>query len=85
MPTLHSGFGWAAVGQHPDRRLAWGRPWSILALFFLGGVVVTAAFGWADGLATLGLAAGWLVTGLFWERPRPIWEGAEALSLSREM
>jgi hypothetical protein len=61
---------WARRDSQSSRVL-WGRRLFVATILVLGGTALVAAFARADGLAPLGLLAGFLVVAMVWESPRP--------------
>src|SRR5437660_8966366 len=58
---------------------ACGRGLFLATLLLLGGSSLLAAFHRAEGLAPLGLTAGFLVIFMLWEAPRRAWRQADVL------
>ena len=77
------GIVWARTGGTQGGILC-GRGLFIGTLLFLGGSSLLAAWRRADGLAPLGLSAGFLVIFMLWELPRPALREAEVLSFPEE-
>jgi hypothetical protein len=77
------GILWARMSPAP-KRVGWGQTVFVATLIGLGIAGSVAAFHRADGLAPLGLLAGFLVIGMLWEMPRENAGGIEPLSLADE-
>lgn len=67
-----------ARAEATHARAVWGRRLFVITLLLLGATGLVAAFARADGLAPLGLLAGFLVVAMLWEGP-----GAEVSAHSR--
>jgi hypothetical protein len=64
------GILWARTAR-AQRLMVFGHGLFLATLLGLGASTLVAAFYRADGLVPLGLLAGSLVVGMFWESPRP--------------
>jgi hypothetical protein len=77
------GILWTRMSR-ARKRVSWGQAVFVATLIGLGASGAVAAFHLADGLAPLGLLAGFLVIGMLWEVPRDYANGADLLALSDE-
>jgi hypothetical protein len=77
------GILWARASQVRERA-TWGRWLFVGTLLVLGGSSLVAAFHRADGLVPLGLSAGFLVSLMLIEGPRPVARGSAMLPLHEE-
>jgi hypothetical protein len=77
------GIVWARTGGSRGG-IYLGRGLFIATLLFLGGSSLLAAWHRADGLAPLGLSAGFLVIFMLWEAPAAGRRNADVFSASEE-
>jgi hypothetical protein len=68
-----------------QRPMSWGRAVFVFTLLGLGAAGLVAAFHRADGLAPLGLVAGFLVIGMLWEVPHEYRTNADAFPAVEEI
>lgn len=77
------GILWTRMSR-ARKRISWGQTVFVATLIGLGASGAVAAFHRADGLAPLGLLAGFLVIGMLWEVPSDYASGADLLAVPDE-